>query len=112
MQVVGFLLTLLIFINSSKVNGIYFENNGYFDVLVAISPDIEIEDIDKKLIVENTKVCLSYLNFQDKCSPIIIISNVSVLFTVLSIILFCRNGFQLEVRNFIQPQTKKHMWHR
>ena len=66
MQVVGFLLTLLIFINSSKVNGIYFENNGYFDVLVAISPDIEIEDIDKKLIVENTKVCLSYLNFQDK----------------------------------------------
>ena len=49
------LLLLLVFL-TWHTNGIEFKDNGYNDVLVSISPDVEATHQERVLIVNNIKV--------------------------------------------------------
>ena len=57
------LLSLVLAVYIGHVKAIDFHDNGYFDVLVAISPDIKAEHNDRILIVDNIKVRTVVLNF-------------------------------------------------
>ncbi len=48
-------LILFVFL-MHHTNGIEFKDNGYYDVLVSISPDVEATHEERVLIVDNIKV--------------------------------------------------------
>ena len=56
MKLEFYLLVLSLITNSALVNAIKFKDNGYRNVLVSISPDVQADHDDRALIVENIKV--------------------------------------------------------
>ena len=56
MKLETFLLVLSLITYSALVNAIKFKDNGYYNVLVSISPDVQADHDERALIVENIKV--------------------------------------------------------
>ena len=49
--------------NLRTIKAIEFKDNGYYDVLVSISPDVVADHSDRVLIVNNIQVLLLYQIF-------------------------------------------------